>query len=113
MTRTFLEFGHQIYVEIVFVAFLLLAEGADHVIVKSQSIGDGEIAHGPLVVLRNVDGFAGVLTCRRIREALARDQQTNICFICRSVIHTAASVISSDWHVQFQTQNSVFSSFIM
>lgn len=62
---TLLEFGHQIYVEIVVAgggSFLLLVDDVDHVIVQSQSVGHSEVTQCTLVVLRHVDGLAGVLT---------------------------------------------------
>lgn len=69
MTRegsfTLLEFGHQIYVEIVVAGgggFILSVEDADHVIVQSQPVSDSEVTHGSLVALRHVDWLAGVLT---------------------------------------------------
>lgn len=71
---TLLEFGHQIYVEIVVAGggggFLLLVEDADHMIVQSQSVGHSEVTQRTLVGLRHVDRLAGVLTWWRTREAL-------------------------------------------
>lgn len=64
LNLTFLEFGHQIYVEIVVGGrcFLLFIDDADNMIVQSQSVGNSEITHGSLVVLRHVDRLTGVLT---------------------------------------------------
>lgn len=65
MCLTLLEFGHQIYIEIVVAGgggFLLLVEDADHMIVQSQSVGHSEVTQRTLVGLRHVDRLAGVLT---------------------------------------------------
>lgn len=69
---TFSKFGHQIYIEILIGGgwFLLLVHDADHVIVKSQSVRNGQVAYGPLVVLRHIHRLARVLTWWRIREVL-------------------------------------------
>lgn len=65
MSLTLLEFGHQIYVEIVVAGgsgVLLLPEDVDHMIVHSQPVGHSEVTHRTLVVLRHVHGLTGVLT---------------------------------------------------
>lgn len=61
---TFSKLGHQIYVEILIGGgrFFLLVQNASHVIVKSQSVGDSEVAHSSLVVLRHIDRLARELT---------------------------------------------------
>lgn len=70
---TLLEFGNQIYVEILVAgggSLLLLAEDANHMIVHSQSVSDSKVTHSSFVVLRHVNRLTRVLTWWRTTEVL-------------------------------------------